>query len=166
MFAPIQAIFVGQVGGDLLEAGLASSVYALAAAVVVIIAGRWSDNQKYKQKIVATGYLLTGLGCLGYLFVDSVWMLFVVQAWIGMAQACMAPAFDALYADQIGSKRKQSSRWGLWEAENYLAIAAGGALGGIIAQFFSFKALFVAMAVLSFGSGLVLLAQPNRLFKR
>lgn len=166
MLTPIQAVFVEDIGGDILDAGLASSIFAVVAAGVVMIAGRSSDRVKHKQRLVALGYLATGAGFLAFLWVDSVFKLFVVQAWIGMSQAFMAPAFDALYTDQIGSKRREGSRWGLWEAGNYLAIAVGGAIGGLVAKFWGFDKLFVLMAVICFGCSYYLISRPNRIFKK
>ncbi len=165
MIAPIQAVFVQKIGGDILDAGLASTVFALAAAIVVFLSGKWGDGRKHRHRIVALGYGLTGIGFLMYLAVDSVIALFFVQIWVGMSQAFLAPAFDALYTSQISSKRRVSSRWGMWEAENYLSIALGGVMGGAIAKYAGFNTLFLVMATMCFLSAAYLVTRPNRFFK-
>lgn len=165
MLAPIQAVFVQDIGGDILDAGVASSVFAFTAAIVVFIASQWSDKRKNKHKIVATGYILTGIGFLFYLAVDSVTSLLLVQVWIGISQAFMAPAFDGLYTDQLGSKKHATSRWGVWETENYLGIAIGGLFGSAVAKYFGFDALFITMSALALASGLFLFSRPRRLFR-
>jgi len=165
MYAPVQAIFVQKVGGDILDAGLASAAFALVAALVVIVSCKRADKSRHKQKIIATGYLMSGLGFLAYLKVNSIPTLFIAQAWIGMAQAFMAPAFDALFTDQIASKKTEGTSWGAWEASNYLAIAVGGIVGGLIGKYAGFNALFITMATLCFGSSVYLFTRPNKIFK-
>ncbi|MBL8159005.1 MFS transporter [Candidatus Saccharibacteria bacterium] len=165
MFAPLQAIFVQKVGGDVLDAGLASTAFALVAACVVVAAGKRADKSRHKQKLVALGYLFCAIGFAAYLAVDSVLSLFIVQAWIGMSQAFIAPAYDALYTDQIGPKRLEGTRWSIWEASNYLAIATGGVVGGLIGKYFGFPVLFVLMSALCLFSALYLFSRPNRYFR-
>lgn len=162
MIVPIYAIFVDKIGGDILDAGLAASVFAFVAGTVVIIAGRMSDHVKNLGRVVGTGYMLSGTGFLLYMFVNSVWQLFAVQVLIGLAQASTAPAFDALYTKHIGNKKRASSRWSLWESGNYFAVAIGSAAGAAIVKFGSFDILFVLMACLCYGSGLYILSRPKR----
>ena len=162
MIVPIYAVFVDDIGGDILDAGLAASIFALVAGVVVLIMGRLSDHIKRLSRVVAIGYLLNGTGFVLYIFVSNVWQLFAVQALIGLAQASVAPAFDALYTKNIGSPKKASSRWSMWEAGYYFAIAIGSALGAAIVKFASFDTLFVIMACLCYGSGLYVLSRPKR----
>jgi MFS family permease len=165
MFAPIQAVFVQEIGGDILDAALASSFFAIAAGFVVLVSGKFADKHRHKQKLVAFGYALTGMGFLMYLHVDSVYTLFAVQIWVGMSQAFTTPAFDALYTANLGSSKKQSSRWGLWEAGNYFSIALGGLVGGLTAKYAGFDALFILMAAICFTSALYLRSVPNKTFR-
>jgi MFS family permease len=165
MFAPLQAVFVQDIGGDILDAGLASTAFALVAGVVVFFSGLFSDKQKKKHKLVALGYLMLSIGFFSHLFVTTVFTLFLVQAWIGMSQAFMAPAFDGLYTDNIGSQKKVSSRWGAWSSMQYFAMAIGGLFGGALVKYYGFDALFIVMGLLCLFSSFYLYFVPKRNFK-
>ena len=109
--------------------------------------------------------MLHGIGFLLYIAVHSVQELVAVQILIGLAQASVAPAFDALYTNHIGGPKHAGSRWGMWEAGNYFAIAIGSAGGAAIVKLTNFDVLFVCMALLCFGSGLYILTRPKRVFR-
>ena len=55
MIAPIYAVYVAKVGGDILDAGLAAGVFAMAAGLTVLLAGKWTDGIKHKARIVGCG---------------------------------------------------------------------------------------------------------------
>lgn len=164
MLAPFYAVYVRKIGGDILDAGLASSLFALVAGITVIVAGKFSDKLD-RRLVVSIGYLVTGLGFIGYIFVNSIAALMFVQVVIGLAQASTLPAFDAIYSNHIGDSRHVSSRWGMWEASNYFSIAVGAALGGFIVEFFGFNLLFLMMAAFSIFAGFYLLLTPKEVLQ-
>lgn len=153
MLGPIYALFVQSIGGDLLDASLTGGLFALAAGITTLLAGKFADKERRPELIVASGYAIMGFGFILYLFVKSIWFLFAVQILIGFAEAFYSPAFDALYSKHT-TEKKAGREWGAWEALNYFSIAAGAALGGFIASAFGFKAIFVIMAGLCFASSL------------
>jgi MFS family permease len=151
MLGPIYALFVENVGGDLLDASLTGGFFALAAGVTTLIAGKFADKNKRKELIVAFGYAVMGLGFLLYIFVNSIWFLFGVQILLGFAEAFYSPAFDALFSKHI-TKKKACREWGTWEAINYFSIAIGAAIGGLIVSNFGFNPIFIIMSALCFVS--------------
>jgi predicted MFS family arabinose efflux permease len=163
MLGPIYAVYVGGIGGSILDAGLAAGLFAVAAGITSLISGRLADKVKSKHALVGVGYLLTGLGFLGYVFIDNIWHLFAVQVFIGLVQASYEPAFDGLYTKFIGNVKRASSRWSLWEAGNYFSIAIGSVAGAAIVAYTNFVTMFVIMAILCFVSGFYLLATGRRL---
>ncbi len=163
MIVPIYAVYVDKIGGDILDAGLAAGVFAMVAGFTAIVSGAMGDRIKHLGRIVGLGYLLSGTGFLLYMFVNSVWQLLAVQVLIGLAQASATPAFDALYTKHIGTKKRASSRWSMWEAGNYFAIAIGSASGAAIVKLAGFNALFLLMSALCYGSGLYILTRPHRI---
>ncbi len=153
MLGPIYALFVEKMGGSLLDASFAGGIFALAAGLTTLVAGKFADGYKRDERIVAAGYSLMGLGFFLYLFADSVWFLFGVQALIGFAEAFYSPAFDAVYTKHI-TQKKAGREWGAWESLNYFSVAVGALAGGLIATNFGFKAIFVIMSSLCFASAL------------
>lgn len=160
MLAPIYAVFVGEVGGDLLDASFAYGVFAAAAGVASLVIGRVSDRVN-KKAVVMLGYLLMGLGFLAYTQVDSVSELLLVQILIGIGEAIYSPAFDALYSAHL-DHGKSGSEWGAWESLNYFSITIGAISGGLIVRHFSLDTMFLIMSLLAFLSVLYLLRLPRK----
>ncbi len=162
MLGPIYALFVKEIGGDILGASLTGGIFALTAGITTLIAGRYTDKVKEKELIVAFGYAVMGIGFFMLNFVHSLWSLFLVQGLIGFAEAFYAPAFDVLYSKHLTAKRA-GREWGAWEASYYFSAAGGAAIGGIIVKLFGFHALFVIMALLCFGSAIYIWRLPRKL---
>ncbi|MBN2112067.1 MFS transporter [Candidatus Woesearchaeota archaeon] len=160
MLGPIYALFVEKVGGNLLDASLTGGVFALAAGITTLIAGRYADKMKESELIVVFGYGVMGIGFLLYMYANSIWFLFLIQALIGFSEAIYSPAFDALYSKHL-TKHKAGREWGAWESINYFTGFAGAVLGGIIVVTFGFNAIFIIMAVLCFASAAYIYKLPR-----
>ena len=101
-----------------------------------------------------------GIGFILYIFVNSVWSLFGVQALIGFAEAFYSPAFDAVYSKHL-TKKKVGREWGAWEAINYFSTAIGAAIGGFIVTTFGFNVAFTIMGMLCFVSAIYIYHLPR-----
>lgn len=160
MIAPIYALFVEKIGGDLLDASFAGGAMALAAGCTVLVSGRISDRVKRPEIIVSLGYIAMGVGFLLYTVVDSIWFLLCIQVLIGFGEALYSPPFDALYSRHLTVK-KAGREWGAWESMNYFSIAIGAVLGGFIVTQFGFIMLFMIMAGMCFLSGFYIYFLPR-----
>lgn len=160
LLGPIYALFVADIGGDVLNASWAYAVYMCSAGVITYILGKWEDHYNHKEKFVFAGYLVLAMGCLSYIFVNSQATLLFTQALLGLGIAIAAPSFDALYALHT-TKHKEASEWAMWESLNNIVLAVSAVLGGYIVSLYGFDALFVCMAVLAAIGALTTL----RLFK-
>ena len=87
MLGPIYAIFVERIGGDILSASAAGSIFALSAGITTLVSGKFIDKIKNRKQIILAGYTLMGLGFIFYIFVDSVAGLLPVQILIGFSMA-------------------------------------------------------------------------------
>jgi DHA2 family methylenomycin A resistance protein-like MFS transporter len=148
LLGPIYALFVTDIGGDVLNASWAYAVYMASAGVVTYILGKWEDHYNHKEKFIFVGYLVLSMGCLSYLFVASQAMLLFTQALLGLGIAIAAPSFDALYALHT-TKHKEASEWAMWESLNNIVLAVSAVLGGYIVSLYGFDSLFIVMAVLA-----------------
>lgn len=156
MLGPIYALFVEKVGGSLMDAAVAGGVYSLMAAMVTLVSGKFADKIKRKKIIIALGYFIMGAGFLSYLWVNSVWSLFVVQAIIGFGEAIYAPVFDSLYSKHI-NWGKGGSQWGTWESTRYLTASLGAFIGGALVTLVGFNSLFITMTLLCASSAVYIL---------
>lgn len=148
LFGPIYAVFVEQIGGDLLTAGSAYAAFAIAAGVLIVLISKWEDHFKHQEKLVVAGFVFSCLGFLGYLFIRQPWHLFVVQIVFGLGEAVGTPAYDGLYSRHL-DKGKFASEWGLWEGMRWIVTAIAAAIGGFMANLYGFRFLFGIMFVIS-----------------
>jgi predicted MFS family arabinose efflux permease len=156
MLGPIYALFVERIGGDLMDASIAGSIFALVAGLTTFVSGKYSDRVKESELIVALGYTIIGCGFLLYTVADSIYFLFMIQAIIGLGEAIYSPAFDSLYSKHLDGD-KSGAQWGAWESMNYFSIACGASIGGLIVTYLGFDTLFILMGTLSIGSALYIL---------
>jgi len=161
MLGPIYALFVKEIGGDLLDASYAFGVFALAAGITTLFSGKYSDKIKENELIVVFGYGIMGIGFFSYMLVNSIWALLVVQVIIGLGGAIYSPAFDAVYSKHLDSY-KSGREWGAWEAINYFTAAFGAVTGGFLVTFFGFNTMFVIMGLLCFASAFYILRLPRK----
>jgi MFS family permease len=162
MLGPIYALFVEEIGGDLLDASYAFGVFALVAGLTTLISGKYADKLKENELIVVLGYGIMGIGFFGYTLVNSIWALLVIQVIIGLGEAIYAPAFDSIYSKHLDG-HKSGREWGAWEAINYLTTAFGAVVGGLLVTFFGFNVIFVTMGLLCFASAIYIFRLPRKI---
>ncbi len=164
MLVPIYAVYVEGIGGDLLTASSAWTIFMLVTGVVLLGIGRLEDKLDRPKIFSAIGYLIIGIGTLGYLLVKSPSILFVVQAVIGLGTAIAAPATTAIYSMNVDEK-KRATQWGDWEGIYYIVTAVGAFLGGLIANRYGFDALFITMSSICLLSACVFFILPRKYFR-
>jgi len=157
MIGPIYAIFVEQIGGDILDVGWAYFAFTFTSGAVLYLISVWENKVLYKEKLVVIGYAVNTIGCLLYFFTSTQFMLLITQVVLGIGVALVSPAFDALYSHFVKTK-EEASDWGAWEAMGYMVAAIASLLGSFVVSNFGFKYLFVCMTVASlFGATVSLL---------
>jgi MFS family permease len=162
MLGPIYALFVEEIGGSIIDAGLTGGIFALAAGITTIVSGIYADRIKENELIIVFGYLILGLGFFLYTKVNSILSLFLIQALIGFGEAIYVPAFDQIYTKHM-EKGTRGRVWGLWEGINYFTAALGSAVGGFLAYKFGFDILFYIMSGISVITAFYILLLPRKL---
>jgi MFS family permease len=163
MLGPIYAVLIEDIGGDVFDAGASFSVFAISAALVTLVSGRYTDKiAGYEKYPIILGYSLIGLGFFLFTFVDSLTSLMLVQIIIGIGEATYSPPFDASYSEHL-DKKSYATEWGFWESMNYFTLAIGGFLGGALVRAYNFDTLFMAMGALCLLSIFILIVSPRRL---
>lgn len=160
MLGPIYAIFIEKIGGDILDASFAYALFAIFAGATTFISGRFADKIKESELIVALGYLLISVGFAGYIWVNSMATLFIIQILIGIGEAIYSPAFDTLYSRHLDS-HQEGKEWGMWESINYFTMGTGALFGGILVTSFGFNVMFAVMSMLSLASAMYIIRLPR-----
>lgn len=148
MLGPIYALYVAEIGGDLLDASWAHFVYMISAGVTLYFVGLWENRIQHKYRLIIVAYGLTGIGSICYIFVYNQLTLLLTQIVLGLAYALLAPAFDTLYATYT-TKKNATGEWGLYEAMSYIVTALAAIIGGYLTHLFGFNALFLTMCAFS-----------------
>lgn len=141
---PIYAIFVKEIGGDILEAGAAYGVFMIVSGIFIFTIGRASFFRNNLHGAVVLGYGMLTLGEAGYLFVEKPPHLFIVQIILGIATGILEPSWDAVYASNL-DEEKAAIHWSLWAGGRNLATGLAAFAGAAIVAAYSFTALFVVM---------------------
>lgn len=148
LFGPLYAVFVLQIGGDLLTAGVAYAGFSIALGIMIFFLGSWEDRVKHQEKLIIISRVLSVIGFFGYLFIRNPVDLFFVQIIFGLAEAIIVPAYDSLYSRNL-DKGKAASEWGVFESTRAIVLGAAAVAGGFLAQEYGFSMLFSLMAVIS-----------------
>ncbi len=157
LLGPIYAIFVEEIGGSILDAGIAYAIFSIFTGILIISFGSTKFFARNTRKIVVLGYFILALGNLGYLLVKSPIHLFIVQVVLGIAVGILEPAWDSIYAARL-SEKQECKRWSLWSGSTYFLVGIAAIFGGFLASTFSFKILFLIMGALSVISAIISLA--------
>lgn len=161
MLGPIYALFVQEVGGDILDAGLAGFAFGITAGIVSLFSGKLTDKIAEDKIIVVVGYTLIAIGFFSYLFVDNMKMLLISQIILGFGEAVYSPAFDSEFSRHLDDG-ESGVMWGVWESLNYFTAAGGALIAGALVQGFGYNPLFIIMGALSMVAAIYVFLIPKK----
>ena len=93
------------------------------------------------------GYALNALITFCYLFVSNPKELFILQIGLGLAEALSAPIWDSLFASNM-EDTENTFHWSLATGHTHFVSGIAIAIGGLIANYISFDALFLTMGII------------------
>jgi MFS family permease len=146
MLVPMYAAFTEKVGGSILDAGIAFAVFSMATGFVVAAIGTRPWFQLHVRSCLILGFLVSAACDVSYVFVQNRWQLFGAQVVAGLATGLIEPAWDALFTDDI--EHSSAKHWSIWAGGTHLVAGGASLVGGLFVAYFSFSALFLAMALI------------------
>jgi len=161
IFSPILAIFITQQvkGGDAQVVGFATAIY-FAMWIVQIPVGKYLDKNHGDRDdfwFLVAGSSIAAIVPFLYIFASLPWHIYVLQAIFGLARGIDLPPWYALFTRRIDKTREGSS----WSTENVVAgigLAVAGAVGGTLAKWYGFKAVFIIAGCLSLLGSITLIS--------
>lgn len=159
--SPIFAIFVEKVGGGVVEAGWASAIFYFVSGLLIFVWGKLIDQTKEKEWWLFFGYLIIAGGYFMYIFVDSVWKLFLVDVILAIGTSIQNPSFKTLFSIHL-DKGREGQEWGLWESLTYFTMGVGAAIGGMIVMAWGFPVLLAAMGILTIFNAVCIYLLPRK----
>ena len=148
LYGPIFAIFITQQiqGGDLRVVGFGAAITQIVKCIFEIPIARYLDKNhgEYDDfiSLVTGNFLFVAVPFL-YLFASKVSHVYLIQALAGLSTALIVPPWSAIFSRHL-DKSQESTEWSFESVG--IGIAAGGAaaIGGIIAEKFGFRFVFLA----------------------
>ena len=156
--APIFAIFLtGQIAGaTLATVGFAATIFWVVKSVVQIPVSWFADRTKGEWDdyafMVAGSALGVVVPLLYYFLASRVWHVYAIEVVSGIANGMMVPTYLAIFTRHI-DKNRENTEWMLHSNTVGIGYAAAAAAGGVLAEKFGFRPLFLVVAgILALGT--------------
>jgi MFS family permease len=149
MLAPFYAVYVADIGGDLLAAGGTAAVFGIGTGIGIYCMGLVQDRIHRDKPVMILGTGLECAGFLGYYFVSNIYQLFALQCVLAFAYVVYTPAYYRFYTSYVKDDHA-ASEWGAWDAITYVATGISALLGAYVVDRFGFEALFLCMFGVAF----------------
>lgn len=169
LFTPIFAIFISEkISADLEVIGIATGIFLFSKALFEMPVGIMIDKSKSENDdllAAIVGTVLVGIVYFSYNFISSISQLYVLQGFLGLGGAIAYPGWYTIFTRHI-DKGKEGFEWSLYDVLLGIGMAASAALGGFIADKYSFQVLFILVAMVTFSGALLLFLIKDRIYKR
>ncbi len=148
LLGPLFAVFSEQIGGDVLDITAAWATYLIVSGIAYPLVGRVLNHSTWKFRMIAIGYALNTVFTFSYLLVSNTTELLLVQVGLGVAESISTPSWDAFFASKLRDT-DDTFAWGIASGHTQFISGVAIAVGGLIAEFVSFRALFLVMGIIS-----------------
>ena len=162
LFSPILAVFVtGSImGATLKTVGFAVAIFALTKSIIQVPLARRMDKrigEKDDFYIMLAGAVIMAVYTFGFLFIKLPLHLYLLSIVGGIGAACLMAAYYGIFARHV-DKGSEGFEWSLFSVWGLaVSLAIGSAIGGIFADTFGFRALFLTAGSLSLLATILLL---------
>lgn len=152
--SPIFAVYIGNIGGTLIDAGAAVGIYAILKGVFYFLFKNIKEDRISKRVMISGGYFIMFIGYSLYLFADQPFHIYVIQGILSLGETIITPSWSAVIATSLvkGKERHIYSNFYGYRSlfEGFAAIS-----GGLFAVNFGFKTVFVIMSSFALISGVI-----------
>jgi len=170
LLTPIMAVFyVDEINkGSIALAGLVTAIFWVVKSAVQVPVSLYADNRRGERDdfaMMVVGYVIAALVPLVYfLYVTEVWQVYLLEALHGVGYGLMVPTYLAMFTRHI-DKHRENLEWTIHSNAVGLGYAAAAAIGGVMADRFGFRPMFLATSVIMMLSPFVLLFIRKNLYK-
>ncbi len=154
-------LYIVSIGNTQAMAGRMLMVYAIMMVLVVPFAATMSDASMRRERYVALGLIISGLGGFLLLFSESFLVLFAVVFLLGLGQALSIAAQSALVGEHCQEEIRKygaDAVYGVYRFLERLGNALGPLLASLLVVFWGYTGAFIALSGLAFVCGLLFAA--------
>src|SRR5574340_678473 len=126
---------------DAALAGVALTVFAIGNALVLLVAGRLSD-QYGRKPFVFAGLVVCGVSTVAMGLSGNLVTFLIVTLIAGVGSGLMAPAQQAAVADVVGSGARGGPVLATFQMVSDIGAVTGPVVAGLLAQYLSYGAAF------------------------
>lgn len=154
LFAPLFAVFItGFIEGATLKTvGFALALYAVAKSILQVPLARFLDTHKGEKDDF---YALIAGAVVGVIYpflllsISKIWHLYALEIFAGLGTAALMAAYYSLFARHV-DKGAEGFEWSLFSVGGLTVSGAiGAALGGVLADLFGFRPLFLINGIIN-----------------
>jgi MFS family permease len=147
MLGPLYATFAEGIGGDVMDLAWVYGVFLIVTGLGVFVVGYYTDRYGPEYFLLA-GFTLSAFATYGYLLVETMVGLLVVQVLWGIALALSDSTWYTLYDRYSGSGENDGYIWGLSSGFGWILRGVGMILAGYLVTTYSFDVLFIVMGTI------------------
>jgi DHA1 family quinolone resistance protein-like MFS transporter len=160
LIEPILAIFFKEnlIGGTILMAGLASTIFILTKSFIQLPFSKFIDSHNHKTKLkwLIIGSILLSTVPFIYIFATHIRTIFIAQTIYGIGSGLAFPAWLGLWSTHL-DKKKESYEWSLYSTLTGIGTALTAIIGATIAQYLGFTFTFIIVGTISIIGCLILI---------
>lgn len=161
LISPILAIFINDnlIGGTILAAGIASTIFLLTHSVLQIIFAH-AFNPKDRLWMLLLGTAIIAAVPFGYIFMKSVYALYAIQFVYGVGAAFCYPSWSSLFTAHL-EKGKRGFQWSIYSSSVGIGTSISAVAGAWLAETVGFELVFALTGAFAV-AGLLLLFKLDK----
>ena len=153
LIQPIFAIFMlkGINAATITAIGAATAIQFITKGLFQIAIAKWTDAESGNRRELLTlfiGSAMMSMAPFGFVFSTELWQIYLLQFAYGLGAALAFPGWMVIYS-RHSRDEKIGYEWSVYNTTISFAMAAAAFLGAYLADFYSFRALFVMVGLLS-----------------
>ncbi|HTM67753.1 MAG TPA: MFS transporter [Candidatus Binatia bacterium] len=160
--SPISAVYITTqiAGASLSTVGFVTMLFWVVKSATQIPVSSYVDARRGERddfQFMIVGCIISAVvPLLYYFYVRETWQLFAVETLNGVGYAMQVPTWLAIFTRHI-DKHRESTEWTLHSNAIGLGFAATAAFGGVLADRFGFRVLFLLVSAVMFMGTVALL---------
>ena len=151
---PLFAVYIKDIGGTLLDAGIAIGIYAILKGVFYFLLKNINEDKVSKRMMIASGYFIMFIGYFLYLFADQPIHIYLIQVILSLGETVVTPSWSAVIAISL-VKGKERHIYSNFYGYRSLFEGAAAVTGGLFAVTFGFYAVFITMCIFALTSSVL-----------
>lgn len=146
ILAPVYAIYVQRIGGQLIDASFSIGFYALLRGILYFVFAKLNDRHLPHRPILFGGYMMYAAAYLAYIIIDAPIWLFVIQGWLALADTILNPSWSTVIATSLQSGQERAT-YAKFYGYRSMFEALGAFIGGIAIVSIGFSWTFAIMSI-------------------